>query len=118
MGTNYYAVRNRPSVSEPIHIGKSSAGWMFLFKTQELQFNDPPAVWHSYREVTEWLDEYVGKRKLYVIMDEYDEEIKLEEFYEMIENKQKITSGDYSRRKNFTYCDNVDGYRFSREEFC
>ena len=32
MGTNYYVIPNRPSVEEPIHIGKSSMGWMFLFQ--------------------------------------------------------------------------------------
>lgn len=37
MGTNYYAVKNRPTVCSPIHIGKSSSGWLFLFHEQ----NDP-----------------------------------------------------------------------------
>jgi hypothetical protein len=33
MGTNYYAVKIEPTVREDriIHIGKSSAGWKFLF---------------------------------------------------------------------------------------
>ena len=32
MGTNYYAVKKRPTIKEPLHIGKSSAGWKFLFQ--------------------------------------------------------------------------------------
>mgnify|MGYP007011216904 CR=1 FL=1 len=31
MGTNYYAVKKKPTIREPLHIGKSSAGWKFLF---------------------------------------------------------------------------------------
>ena len=32
MGTNYYAVKKKPTINEPLHIGKSSAGWKFLFQ--------------------------------------------------------------------------------------
>ena len=32
MGTNYYAVKKKPTIREPLHIGKSSAGWKFLFQ--------------------------------------------------------------------------------------
>ena len=36
MGTNYYAVRKRPSLYDrTIHIGKSSVGWLFLFHDNE-----------------------------------------------------------------------------------
>lgn len=31
MGTNYYAVKKKPTIAEPLHIGKSSCGWKFLF---------------------------------------------------------------------------------------
>lgn len=31
MGTNYYAVSKKPTVTSPLHIGKSSCGWKFLF---------------------------------------------------------------------------------------
>ena len=36
MGTNYYVVRDRPSQMEPVHIGKSSIGWLFGFQDQDL----------------------------------------------------------------------------------
>lgn len=49
MGTNYYLVKNRPSVSEPLHIGKSSAGWRFLFYKPSIWETDVPlnilSVW-------------------------------------------------------------------------
>lgn len=38
MGTNYYAVRNKPTVESPHHIGKSSAGWLFNFQEQGEEF--------------------------------------------------------------------------------
>lgn len=51
MGTNYYVVPNRPSVETPIHIGKSSIGWMFLFHDVDEPYGDIPVVWHSFDEV-------------------------------------------------------------------
>lgn len=77
MGTNYYAVSKKPTVAEPIHIGKSSAGWTFAIQEQ----NNPPAVWHSYGEVMQWLKTHDD----YVIMNEYDEVITLDEFTEIVE---------------------------------
>jgi hypothetical protein len=38
MGTNYYAVKNGPTIQELVHIGKSSAGWLFNFQQQEGEF--------------------------------------------------------------------------------
>ena len=60
MGTNYYAVSKKPTVAEPIHIGKSSAGWTFAIQEQ----NNPPAVWHSYGEVMQWLKTQGNKQML------------------------------------------------------
>lgn len=51
MGCNYYAVLKKPTVREPIHIGKSSCGWLFHFQDNE--------YWHSYPEVKTWLQENV-----------------------------------------------------------
>ena len=57
MGTNYYAVRTRPTTDTPIHIGKSSYGWLFHFQAQNDHWNDPPLVWNTYDQVKEWLYE-------------------------------------------------------------
>lgn len=115
MGTNYYAVRTRPTMCEPIHIGKSSAGWMFLFREQHEMWNDPPVIWHSFTELNNWLKEYVVEKKLYAILNEYDEEISYEEFIKMVERKQVL---DKNNEENFCYCKNIGGYRFADNEFC
>lgn len=113
MGTNYYAVPNRPSVTEPIHIGKSSYGWKFLFQRQNDKWNKPPVVWNTYGQVLDWLYKYTVESPIYVIMDEYDKIISLDDFIDLVDSKQDVENED-----NFTWADNVDGYRFTDGEFC
>lgn len=113
MGTNYYAVRNRPTTEEPIHIGKSSLGWKFNFQTQNEKWNEPPVVWNTYDQVYEWLHKYTVESDLYVIIDEYDEIISFDDFVALVEKKQSENNPD-----DFTYSKNVNGYRFSDGEFC
>lgn len=117
MGTNYYAVPNRPSLGHNFHIGKSSAGWLFCFRDQEETWNDPPVVWHSYNDVKEWLKKYVVDSKEYVILDEYEREVSFEEFFNLVDSKQEDPDCR-SNPDNFGYCKNVCGYRFSDREFC
>lgn len=114
MGTNYYVVPNRPSVVEPIHIGKSSVGWMFLFHDVDELYYDVPIVWHSYEEVKDQLYKYTVEFKSYVIINEYDEIISFDDFIELVEYKQQFKDNP----DNFTYCRNVNGYRFDEREFC
>ena len=71
MGTNYYAYRNVCERcgrgDEPLHIGKSSAGWCFsLHVYPELGLTDWP----------EW-EEYLAKVTS-VVRDEYGEAVTLE----------------------------------------
>ena len=113
MGTNYYAVRNRPTTEEPIHIGKSSLGWKFNFQTQNEKWNEPPVVWNTYDQVYEWLHKYTVESDLYVIIDEYDEIISFDDFVALVEKKQSENNPD-----DFTYSKNVNGYRFSDGDFC
>lgn len=117
MGTNYYAVKNRPTTAEPIHIGKSSIGWLFLFHTQNDKWNDPPVVWNTFDQVKEWLYENTVKNNTYVIINEYDEVIEYDEFIELVESKQS-DEHCLNNKDNFVYSKNVNGYRFSDEEFC
>lgn len=115
MGTNYYAVRNLASVEMPIHIGKSSLGWKFHFQEQHEIFNEPPVEWHTYDQVIEWLKKYTVESNEYVIMDEYDEIVSLEEFMGLVERKQEKFKDNPD---NFNYdVKNVDGYRFSKGDF-
>lgn len=115
MGTNYYAVRNRPTTDSPIHIGKCSIGWMFGFQTQNETWNEPPVVWNTYNQVVDWLRKHTVDSKDYVIIDECDEIISLDDFVEMVQEKQ---AADKDNPDNFTYSRNVDGYRFTDGDFC
>ena len=116
MGTNYYVVPNRPSVREPVHIGKSSIGWMFSFQSQNEKWNDPPIVWNTYPQVVDWLRKNTVEKQDYVIMDEYDEIVPFDEFIDLVQHKQNDPSCR-NNPDNFSYSRNVDGYRFSDEEF-
>lgn len=116
MGTNYYAVRGKPTIEKPIHIGKSSYGWLFHFQTQNLDYGDPPVVWNTYNQVKDWLRKYTVDSDDYVIITEYDEIIPFKDFIEMVDEKQ----GDefnLNNPNNFRNCRNVDGYRFDDQEF-
>ena len=112
MGTNYYAVRNRPTTDEPIHIGKSSIGWKFHFQEQDSPYAEPPVEWHTYSQVMAWLKRYTVDSKDYVIITEYDETISLDEFIDLVAEKQKENNPD-----DFYYAKNVDGYRFTEGWF-
>ena len=116
MGTNYYAVKNRPTVEEPIHIGKSSIGWLFHFQTHNESWREPPVVWNTFNQLKEWLNKYTVESDDYVIIDEYDEIITLDEFLKLVDRKQ---NDEYclSNSDNFSNARNVDGYRFSDVNF-
>lgn len=116
MGTNYYVVKNRPSVQPPTHIGKASYGWFFHFESQNDYWNEPPIVWNTYNQVKEWLKKYTVESTDYVIMDEYDNIVPYEDFVRKVDEKQE---DEFNKENpdNFSNCKNVDGYRFSDEEF-
>lgn len=113
MGTNYYAVKNRPTTTDPIHIGKSSAGWRFNFQAHNDTWNEPPIIWNTFEQVRDWLKKYTVDTQDYVIMNEYDEIVPFDKLMELIANKQTSDNPD-----NFTYSRNVNGYRFVDDEFC
>ena len=116
MGTNYYVVPNRPSVHEPIHIGKSSAGWLFHFQTQNERWREPPIVWNTFNQVKEWLRENTVESTDFVIVNEYDGIVPYQDFIDTVESKQR-DPGCLNNEDNFTYARDVDGYRFSDDEF-
>ena len=70
MGTNYYAVKKKPTISEPLHIGKSSVGWKFLF--QEInKYNS--FDWDLEIHTFEQLKDFLENNNEIVILNEYDE---------------------------------------------
>ena len=109
MGTNYYLVKNRPSVSSSLHIGKSSVGWRFLFHK--------PSIWDTDRPLTtfeQWRDflKESTENGSHVIMNEYDEIVSYDDFIKMVAIKQTEKRPDM-----FEDCENVNGYRFASGEF-
>ena len=118
MGPNYYVVPNRPSMREPVHIGKSSAGWLFGFQEQDNPWwDDPPVVWHTYNQVMDWLRKWTVEKTDYVIMNEYDEIVTYEEFKKLVDDKQ-ADPHDRGNPDNFAYgTKNIDGYRFTEGDF-
>ena len=116
MGTNYYAVRNKASLEELIHIGKSSFGWLFLFQEQKDTWRDIPVEWHNYEQVKEWLYKNTVESKKYAILDEYDRKISYKKFIDLVETKQK-NERCLSNPDNFKYNKNVNGYRFDDRDF-
>lgn len=105
MGTNYYSKEykgnrckscGRSDEVEEKHIGKSSGGWQFCFDhwyNEHNSFND----WKKYLE-----------QENVKIFDEYNREVSLNEFIEIVESKQSNKNG------NDGYDMLVDGYRFSK----
>lgn len=109
MGTNYYLVKNKPSIDNCLHIGKSSIGWRFLFHKPAIWEVDKPL--NTFEQWKDYLKETTESGS-HVIMNEYDEIVSLNDFLEMVANKQKEDKPDM-----FEYCENVNGYRFSDREF-
>jgi len=109
MGTNYYAVKKKPTIVEPLHIGKSSYGWKFLFHevNKYNSFDDDLEI-HTFEQWKEFLE----TNDEIVILDEYDRKVSVKEFLELIEEKQKENN-----EENFAYCKNVNGYRFTDGDF-
>lgn len=118
MGTNYYVVKKKPTIEEPIHIGKSSYGWLFAFQTQNRYYGDIPVIWNTYPQVKKWLKKYtVGENAPYVILNEYDKLVSYEEFIDLVDSKQKDEK-NLSNPDNFNYhTKNINGYRFTDGDF-
>ena len=107
----------RHFTEDPIHIGKSSIGWMFIFQAQNEKWSEPPVIWNSFAQIKNWLRKYTVDSHEFVIIDEYDEVISYDEFIDLVESKQRDEQCR-SNPDNFAYCRNVDGYRFSDTDFC
>ena len=99
-----------------VHIGKSSAGWLFNFQDQDVLQDDAHIKWHSYEDVMSFLKEWVDEKKIFTIIDEYDREISYPEFKDFVDTKQSDPH-NLENPDNFTYSRNVNGYRFSEGDF-
>lgn len=109
MSTNYYAVKKKPTIREPLHIGKSSVGWKFLF--QEIN-KDNPFDWDLEIHTFEQWKEFLENNNEIVILNEYEEEVSVKDFLDLVEEKQKEKHDEYDE-----YSKNVNGYRFTDRNF-
>lgn len=113
-----YTVSYDFDLREPnqIHIGKSSAGWLFNFQYQDTEVGNIKIKWHSYEDVMSFLKEWVSQKKEFVIIDEYNRIVSYTKFKDLVDTKQKDPH-NLDNPHNFHYCDNVKGYRFSSGDF-
>lgn len=91
MGTNFYYQEpislNSFIYLHPVHIGKSSCGWMFGLRTdKELNL----LTWNDWKAFL----------KDKTIVDEYDNEWTFEDFCQKVENRPK----DWKRHSRIGYC--------------
>jgi len=110
MGTNYYTVPKKPTLyPHNLHIGKASFGWKFLFQgyqDYEIDYNNHVNI----NSVEDW-KKYIKDNDL-LIFDEYDGQLGFDDFFGIVEEKQKEENPD-----NFSNCANINGYRFSYRDF-
>ena len=108
MGTNYYA-RVEPCKTcgvpkQEIHIGKSSAGWTFTFHATE-----------DIRSYKDWL-KFLSSKEIR-IFDEYDREVSLKKFKDLVESKR---NEEHNHAKEYSgggsYVDN-EGNSMSPHDF-
>lgn len=113
MGTNYYLVKNSATVHPPLHIGKSSAGWKFIFRLYEDLEREgyEEEYFSSIKNVNDWKSflEYKTNDN-YQIMTEYDEQVSLDDFWNKVEEKQKEKCTD-------EYIIHIGEYDFRNAEF-
>ena len=86
MGTNYYAVKKKPTIASPLHIGKSSSGWKFLFHEVKIGYCD-----YDYEleiHTCEQWEKFLKSNNEIIILNEYDEEISVNDFLELVNKKQ------------------------------
>ncbi len=108
MSTNYYAVKKEPSLyNTVIHIGKASIGWLFLFQDNK--------EFHTYPQFLKWLKNNVDTGK-YVLFNEYNEKVEKEDLIKIIQGCQN-NKRNQDNPDNFKYSKNIDGYRFTENEF-
>lgn len=79
MGTNYYADNG----THRLHVGKSSCGWTFSFQGYSRENGDTCNI-KSFKEWKVYIQATNSK-----IFNEYDEEVDLKWFLELISEKQK-----------------------------
>lgn len=110
MGTNYYAHKFVFGYELVYHIGKSSAGWPFIFAEYPSKWDTEPVI-NTYPSWLKFLDD-----GMVLIYDEYGRELTLDEFKTVVENRPKNLPEGGLRYDDFRWYKNVDGYWFFRSD--
>lgn len=125
MGTNYYlrtdVCQHCKRAEHAIHVGKSSAGWPFLFRGYRRW--PPDGVPHPITSAKEW-EKFIRRAvedgaELY---DEYGQEQDVAEFWEFVASKKSETAGPaacigYRHGGHDSEWYDEEGYRFCDNEF-
>ena len=115
MNGNYYLVHKCGpcrSMDKPIHLGKSSIGWVFLIRGYlDGQLKGVPMSVHSMSDMHA-LCAMMTKTGLMIVNDA-DQEVSLDEFIEYV----KLTKTDDAKVCEHSDVD-AEGYPVSYEEFC
>lgn len=124
MGTNYYLrtdiCPHCKRAKESIHIGKSSAGWPFLFRGyREFPPDGVPVPITSALEWRQVIEIAVANGgELY---NEYGEKQDVSEFWGFVDSKRTDTRGLDAYRPAFSNSErewqDAEGYRFCSSEF-
>jgi hypothetical protein len=105
MSTNYELYYNTCTCcgrSDILHIGKSAAGWKFLFR--------------KHVGVAENVQQWRDLTAKGAIIDEYGKVISYEDFWALVESKQSETR--FSVGDGYSRCSElIDGYNFASYEF-
>lgn len=97
MGTNYELYYNKCKCcgrTDSLHIGKSSVGWKFLFQK----------IPEKAENIAQWKE----LTKIGEIVDEYGRTLSYDDFWQLVENKQK---------EKYQQGEWIDGYDFCEGEF-
>jgi hypothetical protein len=126
MGTNYYlrtdVCAHCSRERERIHVGKSSAGWPFLFRGYRKW--PPDGVPHPITSAKEWRD-FIARAIKFdnaKLFDEYGKEQDVEKLWEFAKSKLSETRGPeaspgYRHGDRDSEWIDAEGYRFCDNEF-
>ena len=102
MGTNYYLYGDIckccGKADTIYHIGKSSAGWQFLFQAYEFEEGRQPEI----KTIEDW--KVLLFNEHYEIWDEYDGVWDVNDFWNLIQNKQ-----NNENNKSYVEWHGIDG---------
>lgn len=111
MNKSYYVVKNRPSIAEPIRIGRDFQDKLFCFTTRNQAWHIPPITWNTFNQIKQWLKKYTVDSDEWIIIDDDDNPLSYDEFVALVEAGQS-DAARAGNKDNFYKCRNVDGYRF------